>query len=343
MEIRDTPLFAQSSDAWTGDTAEGGAALRRGDPRWVKNYVPVRALAAARDRGSAALGEYRYVDAVAAYTDALALTSAHTAKEASAIAAENWWFPADPRRVEAAALYRKRAEACAGAERWADALRDALVATQLAPNAAPALELFASVAGRVAALPEGPAAAAELCHALVADVHTMLAEDVYGAGEAGQSVAEAARARHAEAAGSLRASSLQVALAIEAALSDVAATAPPPHALLLDHVVRLTAFRLGCRGESAYSWRPKHLAEHFRDDRAVEAWLRWRLRRRCGASLKPESDAARPAEQSAAAQSGGDESLVTWVRRGAIASVATAVLAIMLWWAPPAEIFWQSE
>jgi len=76
---------------------------------------------------------------------------------------------------------------------------------------------------------------------------------------------------------------------------------------------------------------------------ALAAWLRWRLRRRCGASLRPESDAARPAEQSAAAQSGVDASLVTWVRRGAISSVATAVLAIMLWWAPPAEIFWQSE
>lgn len=274
----------------------------------VTDYDRQSELANQRTRGQEALAAKRFGDALAAFTAAILLSAASTHQMAFDVSRNASWRLDDPQRLEAAALYAGRADASAKLKSWASALADAHAASLLDPVPA-SLERLAKAAAGTAGLEHakpasglrdlpvavGRASTKKLCHGLVADVYAMLAEDHAATGAKGRrSSAKFLRRReyHAQHAGGLfhpraRRKLLTeeqgreaIAFAVEAALPDLASTPPTPHAMLLEAVLNLTAFRLGLRNESLLEWRPFHLSADLRDDRVVEVWLAHRLRNR---------------------------------------------------------------
>jgi len=256
-------------------------------------------------------------EAVHAFTKAIELTVARTHGDALILAASDRWKPAEAQRVELADMYTGRGLAQLRMQSWADAVKDAHAATSLAANRSDggghdALSLLGAASAGLCSLPQEPAAffsdsdeagtsketpetrlqavamTERLCHGLVADVYSIMTDDLEEGSEE-QRAAVASRdghlsngALHPLAERSATLTSAEAFTLISMAVESLAAerfdtkTNTPKVALLAQTLISITAFRLGCR-EPPLRWRPKHLLGRFREDRVIELWLRSRV------------------------------------------------------------------
>ena len=278
-------------------------------------------------RAQSALVEDDNEEAVEAFTKAIELTVARTHGDALILAASDQWKPAEAQRVELADMYTGRGLAQLRLQSWADAVKDAHAATFLAANRTDggghdALSLLGAASAGLCSLPQEPAAffsdsdeagtsketpetrlqtvamTERLCHGLVADVYSIMTDDLEEGGPEHRAaiasrdghLKQSHGALHPLAERSAALTSAEAFTLISMAVESLAAepfntkTNTPKVALLAQTLISITAFRLGCR-EPPLQWRPKHLLGHFKEDRVIELWLRSRV----------EAEAAGPA------------------------------------------------
>lgn len=271
--------------------------------------------AAHAQNGRSALVDSSFNDAVTAFTAAIMLTVAVSHTDVQALVRSNKWLPSDARRAELGQLYGGRAIAHIRLENWMVALEDSHAAYFLEGGSQGTLSQFAAAAAGVCQLPQEPvsffsrdrpdhlddsqaaqlavALTGQLCHGLVADVFSYLA-DGYDPDTERAAYLEtiASRDRHAarshsglhplgprSAAGdglTARQAYEMMAHTIQSlAYEEVdAERRTPPAAILAQKLITLAAFRLGCT-ERCLEWRPSSIGK-LGDDRAVDVWLRWK-------------------------------------------------------------------
>ena len=270
--------------------------------------------------GSLAMKEKRPADAIKTFTAAIMMTSVALPARVMDLAVTDRLPPGNALRERYGLFYSARAAAHQMNNDAMSAMEDAYSAYFLVPNRWLSMVQVGKHAAKLCKQPMVPlpffkrspppsktkrgkdalpfhddvafAANEQLCHGLVADVYSMLAEDIDDANIDKRKQAIKDRDTHAALSNAaLHPLGPASAAGVSAAAKDredirlrtftatlqtpVDADKKTPQVALLGRLVtNIVAFRLGCRGVNPFTWRPTEMLDKLSKDRLIETWYR---------------------------------------------------------------------